>query len=75
MMTNWTTKHFAILAALLVAVGTQLGGLQHGWADAVTPGFVGGLILQIGTTLAALFTDAPRDPEAKSRASDKGVGV
>lgn len=53
------TKHYAILAALLVTIGTQIAGLAHGWHDATTPTFVGGLVLQIGTTLAALFVGSP----------------
>ena len=61
-MLNFQPKHFAILAALLVAIGTQVGGMEHGWHDALTPAFIGGLCIQVGTTLAALFVGAPQKP-------------
>lgn len=53
------TKHYAILAALLVTIGAQIGSLQHGWSDALTPAFVGSTLGVIGTTLAALFVGSP----------------
>lgn len=56
------TKHLAVIAAMLIAFGTQLGGLEHGWHDALTPQFVSGTLISIGTTLAALFVGAPRGP-------------
>ena len=58
-----TTKHFAVLAALLIAIGTQLGSAEHGWADVSSPGFVGGLMLQVGTTIGALFVGSPVKPK------------
>ena len=54
-----TSKHYAILAAFLTAVAIQIGGLEHGWHDATTPQFVSGLLLQLGTTVGALFMPAP----------------
>ena len=61
-MMNLQPKHYAVLAAMFVAFGTQLGGLEHGWTDATSPAFIGGLLMQIGTTLAALFVGAPHKP-------------
>lgn len=58
-MPQLETKHWAIVGALLVAIGTQLGGLEHGWHDAATPAFIGGVVVQIGTTIAAIFVGAP----------------
>jgi len=52
-------KHYAVLGAFLIAVGTQLAGLEHGWHDAATPAFVGGLLIQAGTTVAAVFIRSP----------------
>ena len=52
-------RHWAVVAALLVSMGSQVTGLKHGFADALTPGFVGGLLIQIGTTLAALLVGSP----------------
>lgn len=56
------TKHYALIGGLLIAIGLQLSGVQHGWRDVASPGFIGGLIVQIGTTLAAIFTGAPQKP-------------
>ena len=53
-------KHWALLGAMLVAVGTQLSGTEHGWLDVATPQFIGGVVLQIGTTIAAMFVGAPK---------------
>ena len=54
------TKHWAIVGAMFIAIGTQLAGLDHGWRDACTPAFIGGLMIQIGTTVAALFVGPPK---------------
>lgn len=54
-------KHWAILAAMLVSIGTQLTGLEHGWNDASTPIFIGGLLVQLGTTFAAIFVGSPSE--------------
>lgn len=56
---KFEAKHWAVIGALLVAIGTQIGGLEHGWHDACTPAFIGGLVVQIGTTIAALFVGSP----------------
>ena len=61
-MLNLQAKHYAVIAAMIVAVGTQLAGLEHGWIDAQTPAFIGGVLIQIGTTLAAMFVGAPQKP-------------
>lgn len=53
------TKHWAVLIGLITTIGVETSGLQHGWHDAATPQFVGGLILQIATTLGAVFVSAP----------------
>ena len=75
-MPTFQTKHYAVLAAMLVALGTQLGGLEHGWTDATSPAFVGGLLMQIGTTLAALFVGAPHKPyTGEERRKDTGADV
>lgn len=52
-------KHVAVLLGLMTAIGTQISGMQHGWHDAMTPQYVGGLLLQIATTLGALFVTPP----------------
>lgn len=60
MTINLEPKHWAVIAAMLAALGTQLGGMQHGWHDALTPSFVSGILIQIGTTIGAIFVGAPR---------------
>lgn len=45
---------------MLVAIGTQISGLEHGFRDALTPGFIGGLLVLIGTQLTSLFVGAPK---------------
>lgn len=52
-------KHFALLGAFLVALGAQLAGLEHGWRDAVTPGFVGGALGQLGLLVTAMYAERP----------------
>lgn len=59
---QFETKHWIVIGAMLVAIGTQVGGLEHGWRDATTPGFIGGLIVQIGATVGAIFVGAPIKP-------------
>lgn len=52
-------KHWMILAAFFGALGAQLSGLEHGWHDAMSPTFVGGVLAQVATVMAAMFTAAP----------------
>lgn len=51
-------KHWAVIAGQLIAIGTMISGLSHGWHDALTPTFISGLMIQIGTLIAALSTEA-----------------
>jgi hypothetical protein len=59
---NFEPKHWALIGAMLVALGTQLAGVKHGWADVADPIFIGGVFLQIGTTITALYVGAPKKP-------------
>lgn len=52
-------KHFAILGGFLISLGTAIGGLEHGWHDAITPGFIGGMLGQVGTLILAIYVGAP----------------
>ena len=61
-MRHWEAKHYAILGAMIVALGTQLAGVEHGWADVTHPTFIGGVLIQVGTTVAALYVGAPTKP-------------
>lgn len=53
------TKHYALLTALLVSFGMQLSSGVHGWHELATPMFVGGMLVQIGTVIAAVFQEKP----------------
>lgn len=68
---NLTTKHYVVLGAMLIAIGTQLSGLEHGWTDATAPAFIGGLLMQIGTTIGALFVGAPQKPYEPGTSVDR----
>ena len=71
---NLQTKHYAVVAAFLVSLRPQLGGLPNGWRDALTPTFIGGLFAQMGTIIAAVVVGSPfaRDPQAKAREPNSG---
>ena len=75
---NWKTSHTMIIGALLVALGTQLAGLEHGFQDALTPAFIGGLLVQIGTTVGAMLIGSPLPPpkwDRIERRAPEGVGA
>lgn len=55
---KFETKHYAVIGGLLIALGTQCAGVGS-WHDMTTPTFVGGCLIQIGTTVAALFVGSP----------------
>lgn len=54
-------KHFAIVGGFLVVLGAQLASLDHGWRDAVTPGFVGGALGQLGLLITAMYAERPNE--------------
>lgn len=70
---DFEAKHWALMGAMLVAFGTQLSGLEHGWSDALTPGFIGGMLISMGTTIAAVFVGAPKDTAHVARDMNTGV--
>ena len=55
-------KHWAILGGFIIALGMQLQGVQHGWTDVVSPVFIGGVLVQAGTVIAALLVGSPMQP-------------
>lgn len=58
-MSNWNAKHWTVLLALIGVVALHLMAAEH-WADVYgNPKAVGELVLQIGTTLGALFLRKP----------------
>ena len=72
-------KHWVVLAAFLTALATQFSSIEHGWIEAMTPRFVGGVLLQIATVLTALYVGPPRkgkftrrtDPAPDGRGEEK----
>lgn len=67
---NFTTKHWAVVGAMLIAIGTQLSGLQS-FHDALTPAFIGGFLLMVGTNVATLFLGAPVKPYEPGVSKDR----
>lgn len=57
---QFEAKHYAVFGAMIVGLGTQLAGVEHGWGDVLTPTFIGGVIISIGTTITALFVGSPK---------------
>jgi hypothetical protein len=55
--------HYILLASFLGSVGVQLGTSAHGWSDALTPAFVGMVLVQLGTLVAAAFSDRPGEKQ------------
>jgi hypothetical protein len=66
-------KHYALIAAFLAGVGTQLATAQHGWSDVLTTGFVAGLLIQISTLITAIFVGAPGATEKLEQAKSDSV--
>lgn len=58
-MLNLQTKHYLLLGAMLVAIGTQISGLPS-WQAATSPLFLGGMIIQVGLTFGSLFVEKPQ---------------
>ena len=56
-------EHWVLLAGFVGAVGIQLATLQHGWEEAMTPGFIGSSLVQLGVMLRAIYTEKPEPKE------------
>jgi hypothetical protein len=59
-MMNLELKHWAILAGLTTGVVTMLLTAQHSAWLIGTPGFVAGVVIQILSTITAIFVEPPR---------------
>lgn len=64
-------KHWLVIAALLTGLATQLSALEHGWIEAATPRFIGGLLLQVVTAVTAIYVGAPRRGKFTRRTDDE----
>lgn len=55
-----STRHWVLIGGFIVATGSVIQGLDH-FADLwENPGIAGGLIVQMGTNILAVFTDKPK---------------
>jgi hypothetical protein len=63
-------KHWLIIAGLISGTATQLATAQHGWADTLTPGFIAGLLVQVATTISAIFIGKPGADAELDRAKE-----
>jgi hypothetical protein len=57
---NMQFKHFALLGACLVSIGT-MGSSFHDWAELMKPGFVFGALGMIGANITAMYTERPNE--------------
>ena len=48
--------HWIAIGMFLTSLATQISGLQHGWRDAISPSFIAGVIMNIGSIAIALGT-------------------
>lgn len=64
------TKHYLLLGAMLVALGTQVSGLTT-WHAAATPLFIGGMFVQAGLTIASLLVEKPQKPYTEGKSVDR----
>lgn len=62
-------SHLGALGLLLTSIAAQVATLTE-WSAATKPVFIAAVLTAIGSTMVALFSDAPRDPNAKSRSTD-----
>lgn len=61
-------KHWLIIAGLITGIATQLFAV-NGWGEAITTKFVAGLLIQVGTTISAIFMGAPGASAALDQAN------
>ena len=53
-----STKHYALIAGCVIALGSMTSAL-HSWSEALTPQFIGGALGVIGTQLGAILSEKP----------------
>lgn len=53
-----TGRHYLLIAGCLTGIGTMMGALPN-WHAAITPQFIGGAIVVLGSTIGSIFTDRP----------------
>lgn len=51
-------EHWVLLGAALGVAGVQVATLAH-WHEAMTPAFIGGILVQMGILLRAIHTEKP----------------
>ena len=62
------------LALFISGLAAQLGGMQHGWVDALTPMFVAGMMVQLSGFILSVWggieTKPYRNIDKRTRSSD-----
>lgn len=66
---KFETKHWVVIAGMITSVAAQLAA-AHSWADTLTTTFVAGLLIQVGTTITAIFVGAPGASSELQRAHE-----
>jgi ascorbate-specific PTS system EIIC-type component UlaA len=70
-MIKLTPHHWAVAAALFSGLALQLSGVEH-WHEVLTPSWIAGLMLVMGSALAGFGTPDVRSREGKrTRAADR----
>lgn len=54
-----TGKHVALIAGCLGGMGGMVSAL-HDWQEAMTPAFIGGALIVLGTQLGAIYSEKPK---------------
>lgn len=53
-----TSKHYALIGGCLMGIGGMLAALPS-WDLALSPSFIGGALVVVGTQAGAIFTERP----------------
>ena len=56
-------KHTLLLIAIVGGLGTALSALPN-WQAALTPGVIGGLLVNLSASIAAVFIEKPKSNDS-----------
>lgn len=54
-----STQHWVLVGGFCLATGSVIQGLDH-FTDLQNPAIIGGLVIQLGTQIMAVFTEPPK---------------
>lgn len=63
-----------VIAGWFISLSVMGSGMRT-WAEMWTPAFVLGALGQLGVAFTALYSDKPRDPDARERMSDSPLAL